>query len=429
MIRSRLGRVTTLTLWTVWVTSACGPALKSTDQRAFTVKVVSKNDETPFYSRLATDSSRVIVTDQSASSQSGVDIKLAGDEQLYVIELDHEESPKLNTEFFREERLVLFTARDEREASLIAGKSFAIPHPRKVELRTLKFPAEMLSSRPHIIPPSQMQTLTLDINAGLMREDLESLSGARPVIINGQSTTITNRASIDNKTKARAWLRANYEALGYTVTEHRYDSGINLVAEKRPAAPIDDQIFMVSSHLDTVQTAGADDDGSGTISSLTIARALANVDLKRTIRFVAFDEEERGLVGSSAYAQELSSAGTISKVSLMNIEMTGYDSDNDGDFHTIDCNENSSPQLSRALLNAITNEGIALKKVEACTNRSDHAAFWDYNRPAIVISQNFFGGDGNPCYHRSCDTVQKVNWDYMEKLTRAAANAVYNLNR
>jgi Zn-dependent M28 family amino/carboxypeptidase len=176
--------------------------------------------------------------------------------------------------------------------------------------------------------------------------------------------------------------------------------------------------------LDTVQTAGADDDGSGVISSLTVARALASQKLNRTVRFVAFDEEERGLVGSTAYAKELSKSGEMNRISVFNIEMTGYDLDNDGAFHAIDCNENTSSSITKVITDAIKNEGIALKRTEACTNRSDHAIFWDYNRPAIVVSQNFFGGDSNPCYHKTCDTVQKTNWTYMEKLTRASAAAV-----
>lgn len=327
-----------------------------------------------------------------------------------------------------EERLVIFSARDEREAYLLAGKSSQFAHPRKINTSDLKQPSVIPSASAALSETSTPVGSGIGIDARRMREDLESLSGARPIVVDGQTYTLANRATADNKAKARAWLKASYEALGYTVTEHRYSSGVNLIAEKKPAAAADDQIFMVSGHIDTVQTAGADDDGSGTISSLTIARAVSTMNLKRTIRFVAFDEEERGLVGSEAYAKELNRTGEISKVSLLNIEMTGYDSDNDGDFHTIDCNENNSPALSQALMSAISSEGLALKKVDACTNRSDHAVFWEYNRPAIVISQNFFGGDSNPCYHRSCDTVQKMNWEYMEKLTRAATNAVYNLN-
>jgi Peptidase family M28 len=411
--------------------SSCG-AKKTPSQKHLSVKLVSKNDESPFFARMATSTSRVIVSN-AASLSSAVDVDLPFDRDLYVVELDRDDAAKLSSEVFREERIAFFTARDEREALMISSMASEFSHPRKISTDDMKQPTAF---GPRTLagpggPPGHhrgiLPEVTIDVTR--MREDLESLSGARPVVVAGQTVTITNRATTDNKSKARSWLRASYEALGYRVTEHRYSSGINLIAEKRPANPSDDQIFLVSGHMDTVQTAGADDDGSGTISALTVARALANSNLRRTVRFVAFDEEERGLVGSTAYAAELSRVGEISKVSLINIEMTGYDSDNDGDFHTIDCNENSSPALSRALMSAIASEGLALKKVDACTNRSDHAAFWEHNRPAIVISQNFFGGDSNPCYHKSCDTVQQMNWDYMEKLTRAAANAVSNLNQ
>lgn len=416
-------------LLTLALMMGCGQSIE-TPLRSLVIATVSKTDEAPFYARLASESQRVIVTDAFTAPSRGVNVDIPNNTNLFVVELDREHAPALANEVFREGKLSFFTASDEREAFLLAGKSYEFAHPRKVDLSSPKQPSTAISEQSAPTYFSSMQTFgDISIDPKLMREDLEALSGAKPIIIDGQSFTLTNRATADNKNKARAWLKKIYESLGFSVSEHRYSTGVNLVAEKRPASPVDDQIIVVSSHLDTVQTAGADDDGSGTISSLSIARALSGKDLRRTIRFVAFDEEERGLIGSDAYAKDLSKSGEISKISLINIEMTGYDSDNDGDFHAIDCNENSSPTLSRALLSAISAEGIALKKVDACTNRSDHAVFWEYDRPAIVMSQNFFGGDGNPCYHRTCDTVQKVNWEYMEKLTRASAYAVYGLVR
>ena len=386
---------------------------------------VSKSNQTPFYARLATSDARLIVTSPEQIGMNAI-FRVPADHSLYYAEFLKDNPPQLENEIFREKNIVLFTARDEREAFIITNDVEEFTHPRKIPLAALNRPD--LENHNDQGVEIGLKTSGVKIDLSLMRQDLESLSGARPIVVDGQSFTLVNRATNDNKTKARAWLRANYEALGYTVSEHRYSSGVNLIAEKKSEHPIDDQIFMVTGHLDTVQTAGADDDGSGVISSLSVARALREIPIGRTIRFVAFDEEERGLLGSAAYARELQKNGEISKVSVLNIEMTGYDSDNNGDFHTIDCNENSSSQLSRALLSAIAAEGIKLKKVDACTTRSDHAVFWDYNRPAIVISQNFFGGDGNPCYHRTCDTVAKVNFDYMMKMTQAAANTVANLN-
>jgi hypothetical protein len=343
--------------------------------------------------------------------------------------LNDKNAASLSNELFRENRVVLFTAQDVREAFVIANEAYEFAHPQEVQTSELKFPVARGIEQGS---PQQKTNIVASSNVKVdgrqMREDLESLSGARPITVNGQTVTLTNRQSADNKAKARAWLRANYEAMGFTVSEQAYSTGINLVAEKRVSSQANDKIFVISGHLDTVATAGADDDGSGVISSLTVARAIKDLNLKNTIRFVAFDEEERGLVGSKAYAKELARTGEISKVTVFNIEMTGYDSDNDGAFHSIDCDENTSGTLTQSVLAAINSEHIALSKTDACTNRSDHAVFWDYDRPAIVISQNFFGGDGNPCYHRTCDTVQKVNWDYMTKMTQAAASAVAAMN-
>jgi hypothetical protein len=421
-----------LPLWILGLTvlaSGCGQMTSRSSEKV-SIKVVSKQDETPFFARLATNHERIVVAPSQSIVAGGHTFELPDHEDLFFVEIDNADAAKISSEIFRSGRVVVFSARDEREAFLLASRFGLTAHPRKIDLSEIKNPSAQQS-------PESVSNLSilstpikgLDIDPLRMREDLESLSGARPIVIDGQQHTLTNRASVDNKAKARAWLKTAYEALGFRVSEHRYSSGVNLVAEKRPANPVDDQIIMVSGHLDTVQTAGADDDGSGTISSLTIARALAGKDLRRTVRFVAFDEEERGLVGSTAYARDLNKSGEMSKINLINIEMTGYDSDNDGAFHTIDCNENTSSSLSQALLQTISRDGIPLKKIDACTNRSDHAVFWEYDRPAIVVSQNFFGGDGNPCYHRTCDTVQKVNWTYMEKMTRAAANTVYGLTK
>src|SRR5690606_29066648 len=116
---------------------------------------------------------------------------------------------------------------------------------------------------------------------------------------------------------------------GYTVTEHEYKGGglgVNLVAEKLGADP--NRYLIVSAHYDSVSNAGADDDGSGVISALAVAQALKDLELAVNLRIVAFDEEERGLVGSKAYAADLNTTGELDGlVGVVNIEMTGYDQD------------------------------------------------------------------------------------------------------
>jgi Zn-dependent M28 family amino/carboxypeptidase len=59
--------------------------------------------------------------------------------------------------------------------------------------------------------------------------------------------------------------------------------------------------------LNIYQAPGGNDDGSGTIALLGIARAVASTGLKfrSNVELVAFAGEEQGLYGSKAYAREL----------------------------------------------------------------------------------------------------------------------------
>jgi Zn-dependent M28 family amino/carboxypeptidase len=68
--------------------------------------------------------------------------------------------------------------------------------------------------------------------------------------------------------------------------------------------------------------------------------------------------------------------------------------------------------------------GTGLQITETCTDRSDHASFWKHGIPAVVISENFFGGDDNPCYHRACDKMDIMNLSYYQKVAEASAGVV-----
>ncbi|WP_129573956.1 MULTISPECIES: M28 family metallopeptidase [Sorangium] len=268
------------------------------------------------------------------------------------------------------------------------------------------------------------------IDAEFLQARLKELSGAVPVTLGGRTVTLRERGSENGRSLARAWLRQQYEALGFTVQEHPYRSGwsqgVNVTADKPGADP--SRVLILSAHYDSVSNAGADDDGSGVVSSLAIARALKDARLSIGLRVVAFDQEETGLLGSKAYASMLDRNGQLDQVvGVLDLEMTGYDSNDDGRYHVIHCNENTSSELAALVESAAARGELRLTRVDACTNRSDHAAFWRYGTPSVAVSQNFFGDDGNPCYHARCDTVDRLNWDYMRRLTQAVALAAADL--
>lgn len=94
-----------------------------------------------------------------------------------------------------------------------------------------------------------------------------------------------------------------FEGAGLTVERHDYGTGVNVVGVL-PGVSRPEERVMVSAHYDHVPGCiGADDNASGTAGVLEAARVLAKRRYARTLVFVCWDEEERGLVGSSAYAR------------------------------------------------------------------------------------------------------------------------------
>jgi hypothetical protein len=262
------------------------------------------------------------------------------------------------------------------------------------------------------------------VDPEFLREKLSKLAGELPVNIGGVDVTIPERYTAANRARARQFLTAEYQALGFTVTEQTYASGANLVATKAGA---DGKFLVLSSHYDTVRESvpGADDDGTGVIGSLATARALQGCQLDHGLRILAFDQEEAGAQGSKAYVSQLQSSAEIDDlIGDVQFEMAGYHTKQDGGFLLVDCrsSEGDRPEskfLNDAVLAAIARGNLALEPHDACVGSSDHGTFWTAGKPAIVFSEefSFSGANANPCYHKECDTVSYVNFDYFAKIT------------
>jgi hypothetical protein len=237
------------------------------------------------------------------------------------------------------------------------------------------------------------------------------------------------RKSNENLDIARNMLKAEYEILGYEVSLHPFGTGTNFVAEKK-GVKNPEKVLVLSSHIDSVGNKGANDNGTGTIGVLAVAKELAKKDYAYTVRVLGFDREERGLLGSDAYVAAIVDKKNI--IGDINFEMMGHHKKNDGAFHLIDCDKPflwnvqrlESEFLSLEVKKSIETLGLDLHVVKTCTNRSDHASFWRHKIPAIVISENFFGGDADPCYHARCDVVdERLNYEYMGKILEAVLDA------
>jgi aminopeptidase YwaD len=108
-----------------------------------------------------------------------------------------------------------------------------------------------------------------------------------------------------------------------------------------------DRFIIVGGHYDavvydggdpTVWAPGADDNGTGTVMAMEIARVLADMPFEKSVRFITFGAEEQGLIGAWAYVVDaLNREEDI--VYMINADMIGNVSDSFLDF-VIRCSEN-----------------------------------------------------------------------------------------
>lgn len=195
---------------------------------------------------------------------------------------------------------------------------------------------------------------------------------------------------------------------------------------------LQDEYVVIGSHLDHLGRRGdryfpgADDDGSGTVGVLAMARAFAKnpVRPRRSILFVTFCGEENGLVGSRWFVDH-APIPLAAMVAQLQLDMIGRDEeenregnrgekaeDNRNSLHLVGT-QKLSRDLHQLCLDRNAVAGLDLEwDEERMFSRSDHANF---ARQGIPIAFFFTGLHRD--YHETTDTVEKINF---EKLARIA---------
>ena len=196
-----------------------------------------------------------------------------------------------------------------------------------------------------------------------------------------------------------------------------------------------DELLVITSHYDHVGIIdgeihnGADDDGSGTVTVLEIAQAFAMAaekrkGPKRSILFMTVTGEEKGLLGSKYYTDVDPIFPLENTVANLNIDMVGRVDDahleNPGYIYLIGSDKLSQElhELSESMNQTYTNLDLDYTyNDENDPNRfyyrSDHYNFAKNNIPIIF----YFNGT-HPDYHQPTDTVEKIDFETMERRAR-----------
>ncbi len=191
-------------------------------------------------------------------------------------------------------------------------------------------------------------------------------------------------------------------------------SADNVIGERRGSeAP--DEIVIIGGHFDSYSDAaprvcpGAEDNASGTACAMAAARAFRNMSFKRTVRYVAFGDEENGLNGSRAYANYCAEKGE-KIVAVLNADMVCYDEEGGArDDYAVDYEQ------YEWLFNYLKATGALYGNnliYEGGSCGSDQWAFWDVGYAALGVTEGGVGEGGfinYPWYHTTEDTLDKLH--------------------
>lgn len=174
---------------------------------------------------------------------------------------------------------------------------------------------------------------------------------------------------------------------------------------------------------------GANDDGSGTVSVIEIARALAQLKVhpKRSMVFMTFFGEERGELGSQFYGQHpvFPIAKTVADVNLEQVGRT--DSTVGKQVNTASLTGYDYSDVTKYLEKAGLLIGIKVYKdpqaSDAYFTQSDNSPLAEQGVPAHSLTVAF----DYPDYHGLGDEWQKIDYDNMARVDRMIALAVLNI--
>ena len=236
------------------------------------------------------------------------------------------------------------------------------------------------------------------------------------------------------------WLKNKYLSYGYSAAqlqEYSYTySGSTATCKNLEVTKIGTlyptTFIIICGHYDSIGGTGTNDNGSGLVSILEVARLLKDIPTEYSIKFINFSGEEDGLKGSQNYVSSVVNA-TNPKMNIrlvFNLDEVGGVASLAND--TITCErDTSTPTTNNAASNTFTNELITCVGLYSPLNAylsyayaSDYMSFQSNNE----IITGFF--EKNETTHKHTATDFLINMDpvYNYNVAKAAVGAMMHFS-
>ena len=186
-----------------------------------------------------------------------------------------------------------------------------------------------------VIPTEIIQEMIDQVDQERALADLRRLTGVEPICTSSGCTTITGRETESEDLQwAKDYVYESLVSMHYSVEVldwiHDGYADQNIIATK-PGLHYPDEAIYFIAHLDGYlsDNPAADDDASGAVSLLELARVLSRHPLSRTVVIFFSTGEEHGSLGSYKFVEDYPERLAAIKY-VVSVEMLGYDSNNDG---------------------------------------------------------------------------------------------------
>ena len=256
---------------------------------------------------------------------------------------------------------------------------------------------------------------------------------------------------------ASGYIEDRLRASGYRVAAQEYvarEKSVRNLEAELSGAGLSKQIIVIGAHYDSVRgSPGANDNATGIAAVLEIARLLSGQALARTVRFVAFTNEEAPFfysqeMGSLRYARRAREQGE-QIVAMLSLETIGYYSDaadsqhypsrlyhllypDTGNFIGFVGNLSSRRLVRRCLAffrreTAFPAEGVAAPGWMGGIHWSDHWSFWQEGYPALMVTDTALFR--YPHYHAPDDTPDRIDYPRLARVVAGLARLTADLAR
>ncbi|KGO90594.1 M20/M25/M40 family metallo-hydrolase [Flavobacterium suncheonense] len=233
------------------------------------------------------------------------------------------------------------------------------------------------------------------------------------------------------------WLKTKYQSYGYTASQIVEDSytytysGSPVTCKNVVVTKIGtlypNTYVIVCGHYDSIVGTGTNDNGSGVVTILEVARLLQSVPTEYSVKFINFSGEEDGLRGSQHYVTDVVNA-TNPKMDIrlvFNIDEVGGRAGMANNSITCE-RDTGNPTTNNAASNTMTQELMncvslysPLTPVLASAYASDYMTFENNNE----IITGFFETNETPYAHTVNDLLVNMDPVYNFKVAKAAVGA------